>query len=621
MKNDEKIKKKLIKTIRKKGFSNITVSVNDHIVHLAGNVSKWDEVVEIGHCAGELKGVKGVINTITAKDIEAKIERETREREKEEEKEKEKEKETQKKKEKIKEKEKEKEKKEKKYKKKSKILTYDFPERADVVIIGGGVIGCFIARELARYNLDIVLLEKEADVACGATKANNGQIHTGVGEKSDTLKAKLCAQSWPLYEKIVQELDVPYKKNGLLVVLTEDTLPGIPAFLSRIISRLVIQPIVVRRGKKVGDTPRVIKKKALLKMEPHITKGAVSAVLMPGYGVICPYTLTIALAENAVQNGARIFLETEVTDIITENDTVTKVVTDRGEITTPWVVNAAGVYADDIAEMAGAREYTIHPRKGSILLFDKKLQDHIAHQVSELRFPQDPHTKGGGVLETVNGNMLWGPTAAEVCSKEDTSVTSEELEAMIQKYNPTIPEFPQNAVITYFSGVRAATYTEDFVIRASKVKGFVHAAGIQSPGLTAAPKIAEMVITILREEGLVLEKKDFNPVRKLPPVFSELPVEEKHALIKKNLLYGNVVCRCEHVTEAEIVNTIHGLLPAVTMDAIKRRTRAGMGRCQGGFCGPRVAEILARELKIPLEEVTKKGKGSHLFAEKTKVVQ
>ncbi len=578
MHSDDKIGQTLKKILKKKGFSHVNVSVKDQIVHLTGSVDTWNEVVAIGHSAGELKEVKGVTNDVTAKEVEKKPRRLSKPKEKQ------------------------------------------VPEEADVVIIGSGVIGCFIARELSQYNLDIVLVEKESDVACGATKANNGQIHTGIGEKSGTLRKELCAKGWPLYQRISKELDVPYEKNGLLIVLTEDTLPKwIPSFLSRIILASVIQPLVVRKGREVGDTPRVIKRKELLQIEPNITDRAVSAVLMPGYGIICPYKLTIALAENALQNGISIFLETDVTDIVIEDNRIRRVVTDRGEIKTRFVINAAGIYADDVAKMAGAQEYTIHPRKGSILLFDKKTEGYIHHQMSELRFPQDPYTKGGGLLETVDGNMLWGPSAVEVPDKEDTSVSYDEIETMAEKYNPVVPDFPGN-VITYFAGVRAATYTEDFVIKASEVEGFVHAAGIQSPGLTAAPVIAEMVADILKDQGLILEKKrDFNPERKAPPVFSKLSVPEKKELIKENAFYGNVVCRCEHVTEAEIVSAIHGILPAITMDAIKRRTRAGMGRCQGGFCSPRVAQILARELKIPLEKVTKEGEGSHLFVRKTKL--
>ncbi len=571
---DEKIQKNARRNLEKKGFYHIEISVKDGIAHLKGTLNDWNDVVRAGRCAGELKEVKEVTNDITVKDISLKKKIPT---------------------------------------KKPRTL----PERADIVIVGGGITGCFIARELSKFNLDIVLLEKESDVACGATKANNAQIHTGIGEASHTVKKELCRASWPLYDKISEELDVPFVRNGLIVVVTKNTLRMIPFPISYPILKYVLPFIIAKRGKDVGDNPRILKKEELIKMEPHLTDKAVSAVFMPGYGIICPYKLTIALAENALLNGAHIFLETEVTDILVEGNAVRRIVTNRGDIETSFVVNAAGVYADEVAQMAGAREYTIHPRKGCILLFDKAMEGYVHHQVSEVKIPQDPHTKGGGILMTVDGNINWGPSAVEVPDKEDTSVTYEDVEHMILTYNPLFPDFPVSSVITYFSGVRAATYKEDFVIKASQtVRGFIHAAGIQSPGLTAAPKIAERVIEILRNEGLLLKEKEFNPVRVAPPVFSKLSKEEKTKLIEKNPMYGNVVCRCEHVTEAEILNAIHSPLPASTMDAVKRRTRAGMGRCQGGFCGPRVAAILARELKIPPEAVTKEGEGSHLFVER-----
>lgn len=574
--NDQKIAEKL----KKKKFSKIKTSVKNGIVYLDGEVNSWDEVIELGHAAGEMKEVKGVINNIIVKDV-----------------------------------------KEKKREKNLPKDTYNphLPERADVVIIGGGVIGCFIARELSRYNLEIVLLEKESDVACGATKANSGQIHTGVGEESGTLKKKLCAEAWPMYDKITEELDVPFKRNGLLVVITKDTLPKIPSFIGNFISKYIIPYIVIRKGKDVGDKPRIIKRDELLRMEPNITDRALVAVFMPGYGIICPYKLTIALAENAIQNGTKVLLETEVRDILVEDKKVRGVVTNRGTIETQFVINAAGIFADEIAEMAGAKEFTIHPRKGSILLFDKEEEGYVNHQVSELRFPQDPYTKGGGVLMTVDGNINWGPTAIEVPDKEDKSVTREEIEGIFEKYGFIFPNFPKNSVITYFAGLRAATYKEDFFIKASKnIRGFVNVAGIQSPGLTAAPAIAEMVLKILKDAGLKMEEKEnFNPMRKASPVFDKLSVEEKKKLIEKNPLYGNVICRCEHVTEGEIIDAIHSPLPALTIDAIKRRTRAGMGRCQGGFCGPRVAAILARELGIPLEKITK-DRNSNMFVGRTK---
>ena len=571
---------KISDILRRGGFTNVSSFIKNQFAYLEGEVDTWNQVVDIGHQIGKIGAIKGVVNRINARDTKRGPRRRGE----------------------------------------TKILNYELPKTADVVIIGGGVIGCFIARELSRFNLNIVLLEKESDVACGATKANNGQIHTGIGEKPGTLKRELCVEAWPLYERIAEELDVPYKRNGLLVVLTEDTLPyRMPSFILRPILKHVVQPLIVRRGRQVGDSPRAIGREELRGMEPQLTDRAVSAVLMPGYGMTCPYKLTIALAENAIDNGATFLLETEVEDIVVEDDRVRSVVTDRGEIQTRFVVNAAGVYSDEVSAMAGAQEYTIHPRKGSILLFDKSTEELLTHQVSELRLPQDPYTKGGGVQTTVDGNVIFGPTADETFDKEDTSVTHDEINELFEKFSPVVPSLPRDAVITYFNGVRAATYKEDFVIKASEVGGFVHAGGIQSPGLTAAPKIAERVIEILRGQGLgMVEKSAYDPARRAPPTFNSLSSKEKMELIEENPLHGNVVCRCEHVTEAEIVASIHRPLPAVTMDAIKRRARAGMGRCQGGFCGPRVAEILARELDIPLSEVTKNGGVSHVFVGNTK---
>ena len=581
--SQQKLESTMLNLLKKKGYPHISVSIESGIATLDGCVESWDDVIALGYLAAHQRGISCVVNDVTTikKTPEQVISR-------------------------------------KSLKRGSTPGRGQLPHHADVVIIGAGVTGCFIARELSRYDLAVIVLEKESDVACGATKANNAQVHNGMGEKSGTLKKKLCTRSWPRYEKITEELDVPFKKTGLLVVITEDTLPQkIPSWLSRPISKHILPHFVVLEGKKVGDDPCIIKRDDLMKMEPHITPRALKAVFMPSYAVVCPYKLTIALAENAIMNGVKIFLETEVTDITVEQDEVTAVGTDRGVITTRFVINAAGVYADTVAGYAGVQEFTIHPRKGSILLFDKKLEGYISHQVSELRLPQTGHTKGGGVLLSPDGNITWGPSAVEVPDKDDTSVTREEIEEMTENYQPLFPDFPSSAVITYFAGTRAATYTEDFVITpSSKIKGLIHAAGIQSPGLTAAPAIADSIIAILQEEGLQLkERRDFNPLRKSPPQFSTLPLTEKKELIEKDPRYGNVVCRCEHVTEREIVDAIHAPLPAVTVDAVKRRTRAGMGRCQGGFCGPRVAAILARELHIPLHLVTKKGTGSHLFME------
>ena len=574
--NDSRIRKKAERIIRKK-FGGISVKVEDRVVYLGGKVQSFEDFIAIGSSIGKIKGVRGVVNNISYPGKKERKKKEGR---------------------------------------KKKI------GKADVVIVGGGVVGCFIARELSRYDLNIVLVEKGEDVAVGTTKANNAMVHTGIGEKMGTLKQKLCVEGHRMYEKVAEELKVPYKKCGMWIITTEHTLEHyrIPSFIANFVSKHVIPYIVLRRGKKLGIPMEIVGRKELLEKEPYVTKKALAAVYSPTYGVTCPYYLTIALAENAIENGVEVMLNTEVVDIEVEGGRVKSVVTTKGTIDADFVINAAGLFADEIAEMAGAREYTIHPKKGSTLLFDREYGHYANHSMSMLKFPRMEHYKGGGVMLTVDGNIQWGPTIAEVGDKEDRAVTSEEIEQIFQYFSPLMPSFPKKAVIAYFAGLRAATFTEDFFIEPSKkVKGFVHVAGIQSPGLAASPAIAKMVLGILRDEGLEMrEKENFNPFRKKPLVFRELSKEEKKKAIEKNPLYGKVVCRCEQVTEGEVVDAIHSPIPALSVDAVKRRTRAGMGRCQGSFCLPRIAKIIAREANIPVEEVVKNSENSKLFVGKAK---
>jgi len=574
--SDSRIRKKAERIIRKK-FGGISVKVEDRVVYLGGKVQSFEDFIAIGSSIGKIKGVRGVVNNIS---YPGKKERKKKEG------------------------------------MKKKI------GKADVVIVGGGVVGCFIARELSRYDLNIVLVEKGEDVAVGTTKANNAMVHTGIGEKMGTLKQKLCVEGHRMYEKVAEELKVPYKKCGMWIITTEHTLEHyrIPSFIANFVSKHVIPYIVLRRGKKLGIPMEIVGRKELLEKEPYVTKKALAAVYSPTYGVTCPYYLTIALAENAIENGVEVMLNTEVVDIEVEGGRVKSVVTTKGTIDADFVINAAGLFADEIAEMAGAREYTIHPKKGSTLLFDREYGYYANHSMSMLKFPRMEHYKGGGIMLTVDGNIQWGPTIAEVGDKEDRAVTSEEIEQIFQYFSPLMPSFPKKAVIAYFAGLRAATFTEDFFIEPSKkVKGFVHVAGIQSPGLAASPAIAKMVLGILRDEGLEMrEKENFNPFRKKPLVFRELSKEEKKKAIEKNPLYGKVVCRCEQVTEGEVVDAIHSPIPALSVDAVKRRTRAGMGRCQGSFCLPRIAKIIAREANIPVEEVVKNSENSKLFVGKAK---
>ncbi len=492
-----------------------------------------------------------------------------------------------------------------------------------MVVVGAGVIGCSIAREASKYVSDIVVLEKEDDVACGASKANNAEVHSGIGEDAGTLKQKLNVRGNRLYDDFVRGLGVKLKRQGMLLVITQRTIPPGTTGMGEperedVLTRKIPEAIIAY-GESAGiGGLRALSRDEVFLMEPNVTREAVAGVFDPTYGLISPYKLTIALAEHAVVNGARVCLGTEVTGFRVSGGEVRGVLTRRGEIATPLVVNAAGVFADEVADMAGAGGFVIHPRKGATLLFDRQVTaEYVRASVAEFRLPgqRTTQSKGGGAMPTAEGNLQLGPTAIETADKQDTSIGADEIEEIFERFHYLLPNFPRDALISAFSGIRAPTLEEDFVIAASEeVRGFVNVAGIQSPGLASAPAIAEMALEILHELGLPREPRpDFDPPAPPAPKFSELPRKERNRLIREDPRWGHVICRCETVTEMEVVNAVHSLIPAVNMDAVKRRTRTGMGRCQGGFCGNRVAAILAAELGIPVTAVTKDGEGSPLY--------
>lgn len=545
---------------------NLQVSEEQGVLRLSGVVDSWEQVVLAGHLAGGIRGVRGVVNTITPAA--------------------------------------------------GGPPPYTAPEgdrtvigRADVVIVGAGIVGTAIARELSRYKLDVVVLEKEADVACGASKANNGMVHSGIVQEPGSLRSMLNLRGSALFENLCRDLDVPYRRCNLAVVVFKD-------------EELFLLEMLKARGEMDGIPVELVSAEELLSLEPALNPGIKGALLAPTTAMTCPYKLTIACAENAIANGAAFYLDTEVTALEAEKGSLCRVITSRGAFLTGCCINAAGVHAGRIAGMAGPAEFTIHPRKGEFIIFDRSsAPEHIAMATGILEISRDPFTKGGGTMLTVDGNPEWGPTAVEVSDPEDTSVTREGLNRIVDKFGPLMPGFDsRDNIITFFAGIRAATYTEDFHIAPSKeLKGLINVAGIQSPGLAAAPAIAGMVLGILKQEGQALEdKKEFNPLRREPPPFSSLSLADQNRLIRQDERYGHIVCRCEQVSEREIIDALHRPLPAMTLDAVKRRTRAGMGRCQGGFCLPRVLSIISRELKIPPEQVTKSGPGSPLFSRRTK---
>ncbi|MEW5785736.1 MAG: FAD-dependent oxidoreductase [Bacillota bacterium] len=544
----------------------LAVSEADGLLRLAGTVPTWELVVRAGQLAGSLPGVRSVVNEIGATSVEP--------------------------------------------------APYKAPPgdpsvigTADIVIIGAGVVGTAIARELARYKLDIVLVEKDSDVGCGASRANNGMVHSGIVQEPNSLRSKLNVRGNAMFEELCRELDVPFKRCGLIGLVFKE-------------EELILLDLVKARAEADGIPVEVISRERALAMEPALSPETKGAFLAPSTAMTSPYKLTIAYAENAVTNGVRLFLNTEVTAMEEKDGRVCKVITSRGSFNTRFLINAAGIYADRIAAMTGEPEFTLHPRKGELLIFDReKTNDHAAMATGLLAIGLDPHTKGGGTMFTMDGNPEWGPTAQETADREDTAVTAAGINRIIEKFNPLLPGYdPNQSLINFFAGIRAATYTEDFHIApSSRLKGLINVAGIQSPGLVAAPAIAAMVLDLLRQEGLNMdEKEQYEPRRFAPARFKELPVDEQNSLIRSNPAYGHIICRCEQVTEAEITAALHRPVPALTLDAVKRRTRAGMGRCQGSFCLPRVLLIMSRELGIPLAQLTKSGLGSPLFSRQTK---
>lgn len=477
----------------------------------------------------------------------------------------------------------------------------EFVKSADVVVIGGGIVGTAVLRELSKYDLKCILVEKEPDLAMGTTKANSAILHAGFDAPTDSLKAITNVRGNKLYHELEQELDLDIKWTGSLVAATTD-------------EEMATLQELLERGKANGvEGLKILSREEVLQKEKNLTsvKGALWA---PSAGVCWPFGAALAFARCAVQNGAEVMRDCRVLGFIKEDGRITGVETSKGVIKTKYVVNAAGVYADEIAKLAGDESFTITPRKGEYILFDKTACSSLVFGVV---FPT-PTKKSKGILvcTTTHGNTFIGPNAQDMEDKEDHAVTAEGMNEIIASARKLIPNLPMGAAITEFSGLRAVSSTGDFIIGASAVAGLYNAAGMQSPGLTAAPAVAEMLAEAIVKDSGAQAKADFKAELPKKPVFNRLNWDKQAELIKENSLYGRVICRCETITEAEIVEAIHESCGARTVDGVKRRTRAGMGRCQGGFCGPRVTQILARELNIPVPEVLKERADSHMFYEK-----
>ena len=477
----------------------------------------------------------------------------------------------------------------------------------DVLIIGGGVTGSAIARELSRYDLKTALFEKGEDVCSGTSKANSGIAHAGFDAAPGSWKAKMNIRGSRMLEELSRKLDFPYKRNGSLVLcFDEKDRPHLEKLLEQ--------------GKKNGvEGLEILEKKELLALEPSLSDTVVCALHAPTGGIVCPFKLNIALAENAAVNGVEFHLKEGVLTVekadFPEHAEGYRVVTEKGSYETRTVVNAAGLYGDAFHNQVSGEKLHITPRKGEYCLMDKKVGRLVSHTIFQM-----PTAMGKGVLvtPTVHGNLMVGPTATDISDKEGVDTTAEGLDEVLKKAALSVKSLPKGVTITSFAGLRAHEDGDDFILGEVKdAPGFFDAVGIESPGITSAPAIgewmAERVVEKLRMTQKVEEKRDFQETRKDIPCIASMDPAEAAELIAENPAYGTVICRCEKVTEGEIIDAIRRPLGARSLDGIKRRTRAGMGRCQAGFCSTKVMEILARELGIPLEEVTKAGGDSRML--------
>lgn len=472
----------------------------------------------------------------------------------------------------------------------------------DVAVIGGGVVGAMIARTLARYQLKICILEKAHDVAMGASSANSAIVHAGFDAKEGSLKALLNVRGSEMMKDVCLELGVKYQNNGSLVIGFNDE------------DRATIESLLARGNANGVKGLRIVEREELRQMEPNVSKDAICALWAPTGSIVCPYELTLAAIGNAMDNGSDLFLDFEVTSIRTESEGFT-VCSVQQEICAHYVVNAAGLYSDTIARMVGDESFTVHPRRGEYVLLDKECGSLVRSTIF-----RTPSKMGKGILvsPTVDGNLLTGPTSFDIEDKDDRSTTADGLALVMKQAGENVEGVQFGKAITSFSGLRAVGSTGDFIINNPR-HGFINVAGIESPGLSSAPAIGEYVAQLLKKNGLTLtERTDYIATREAMHAFREMSIAEKNEVIRRDPTYGHIICRCEGVTEGEILNAVRQNPKPRDLDGVKRRTRAQMGRCQGGFCSPYIVELLANEQNIPYERVTKFGGASYINVKKIK---
>ncbi len=472
----------------------------------------------------------------------------------------------------------------------------------DVVVIGAGVVGGFVARELAKYKVKVCLVERRNDVAMGATRANSAIVHSGFDAKPGSLKAKLNVRGSEIMEELSRELGVKYNRCGSLVVgFNEEDKETLKELFDRGVKNGVRELFLLSREE-------------VLELEPNIGDGVVCALYAPRGAITCPYELTVAAVGNAMDNGATLKCNFEVVGI-EKSGGVYKVKSEKEEIEAKYVINCAGVYSDKIAKMVGDNSFTVTPRIGEYMLLDKECGQHVTRTVFRC-----PSGMGKGILvsPTVDGNLILGPTAENVTDKDRQATSQEGFSKIRKQANEQVKGIDFSKVITSFSGIRSIGSTGDFIIN-SPVENFFNVAGIESPGLSSAPAIAEYTVELLKKSGAKLERNEsFSGTRRPAHYFKELSNEEKNEIIKEHPEYAHVICRCETVTEGEILEAIRTNPRPTDIDGVKRRTRATMGRCQGGFCTPYIIELLAKELGVEYDEVTKFGGGSYINRGRTK---
>ena len=477
----------------------------------------------------------------------------------------------------------------------------------DVIIIGAGVTGSAVARELSRYRANVLVMDKGEDVCTGTSKANSAIVHAGYDCVPGSLMAKMNVRGNEMMGDLARDLEIPFKRNGSMVVcIHKEELGGLEE--------------LYERGKKNGVPGlRLLNREECLSVEPNLSENVEGALYAETAGIVCPFKLTIAMAEHANLNGVDFVFNTEAEKLWRDEEGIWNIQTANGRYRTRIVVNAAGVYADVFHNMVSESKIHITPRRGDYCLLDRNVGDFVKHTI----FPQ-PTKLGKGILvaPTIHGNVIVGPTAIDIEDKEAVATTQEGIDELISKAEMHVRHLPIRQVITSFAGLRAHEDHHEFILgEPEDAPGFMDCAGIESPGLTSSPAIGEYIGGLIRDR-LTLEKKEHWIATRRDVLDPQtLSVEERNELIRKNPAYGQIICRCETVTEGEILDAIHRPLGARSLDGVKRRTRAGMGRCQAGFCSPRVMEILVRELGLPMEKITKSGGNSRIVLGRSKEVE